>query len=235
MKKKIKIVPIIIVRIDSRRLFGKCFLPIHKKKNILQCIKTQLKNIKNLSEPILAIPDDTINSPLKEFAIANKISFYAGKKHNVALRVLNAAIYFKADYILRINADSPIIDKNLISNAISNKDFHKYCYHSNIIKRTYPYGISLQIIKTIFLSKLLLKNNKKYDLEHITPLFEKEKNKKFYKSYKLKKKFFWKKHLTIDNIDDYNSLKKVFMRINVFKKNFNWLKSKNLRKYLLNG
>ena len=68
-KKKFRIVPIILVRLDSKRLPKKCFLPIFKNKNILECIISQLLEIKNLEKPILAIPNDKINDPLEKFAL----------------------------------------------------------------------------------------------------------------------------------------------------------------------
>ena len=233
-KKKFRIVPIILVRLDSKRLPKKCFLPIFKNKNILECIISQLLEIKNLEKPILAIPNDKINDPLEKFALKNNIIFYRGKKNNVAQRVLDCANFVKADYILRVNGDSPIIDKNLISAIIKNKKFSKFYYHSNIINRTYPYGISVQIIKKNFLKKLLINNKNKYHLEHITPLFENKKFYKFYKSYKLKKIYTWKKHITLDTKTDYKKLKKLFKNINFLKKNFSWFKSSPIKQYLLN-
>jgi len=233
-KKKLKIVPILIVRLDSKRLPKKCFLPIFRKKNILECIILQLLKIKNLEKPILAIPNDKINDPLEKFALKNDIKFFRGKKNNVAQRVLDCANFVRADYILRINGDSPIVDKNLISNVINNKKFAQFYYHSNIITRTYPYGISVQIIKKNFLKKLLLRNKNKNYLEHITPLFEDRKYFKFYKSYTLKEHLPWKKNITLDTETDYKKLKKLFKNINFLKKNFSWFKSSAIKNYLLN-
>ena len=233
-KKKIKIVPIIIVRLDSKRLPGKCLIQIFKKKNILECIILQLSKIKNLDKPILAIPNDKINNPLEKFALKNDIKFYRGKKNNVAKRVLDCANFVKADYILRINGDSPIVDKDLISSAINNKKFSQFYYHSNIIERTYPYGITLQIIKRNFLKKLLMSNKNKNHLEHITPLFNNKKYFKYYRSYKLKAHLPWKKSVTLDTTTDYKKLKKLFKNINFLKNNFCWLKSITVKKYLLN-
>lgn len=218
---------------DSKRLFGKCFLPIYNKKNILECIILQLKSIKGLSEPILAIPGDKVNDSLRKFAIKKKISFYIGSKNNVAKRMLDAANLVKADYVLRVNGDSPFIDKDLINKAINNKLFSQYDYHSNILNRTYPYGISLQIIKVKFFSKLLKKKNKKKDLEHITPILHKTKYTKIYKSYKLNKLFDWKRGVTLDTLQDYLDLKKLLIKVKLTNKNFIWYKSKIMQRYLL--
>lgn len=233
-KKRLKIVPIIIARLDSKRLPRKCLLPIFGKKNILECIILQISKIKNLEKPILAIPNDKINDPLEKFALKNDIRFYRGKKNNVAQRIFDCANFVKADYILRINGDSPIIDKDLITSAINNKKFSQFYYHSNIIKRTYPYGISLQIIKKKFLKRLLLNNKNKNHLEHITPLLENKKYFKYYKSYMLKSHLPWKKSITLDTSTDYKKLKKLLKNINFLNNNFSWLKSVIIKKYLLN-
>ena len=235
MQKKIKIIPIIISRIDSKRLRGKCFLKIHKKRNVIECIFQQLLRIKKLEKPILAIPNDKKNNQLKKFAIKKNIRYFAGTNQNVFKRIADAANFYKADYILRINGDSPIIDKNLIKEAIKKKNLAKYLYHSNILKRTYPYGISLQIISVNFLNHLKKFKMNKNEKENITPLLHKKKFLKISKSYVLKKNFYWKSKLTIDTIHDYKKLKELFSKINFLKKNFSWKKSKIMKVYLLDG
>ena len=234
MKNNTKIIPIIISRIDSKRLRDKCFLKIYGKKNIIECIIKQLSRIKKLEKPILAIPDDKKNTPLKKFAIKKNIRYFAGSNQNVFKRLVEASNFYKADYIIRINGDSPIIDKNLIENVVNKKTMVKFLYHSNILKRTYPYGISLQIISVKFLNHLNKLKISKNEKANITPLLHKKKFIKFSKSYVLKNNLDWKSKLTIDTIYDYRRLKDLFSKINFLKKNFSWKKSKIMREYLSN-
>ena len=235
MKKKIKIIPVIISRIESKRLKKKCFLKIYKKKNIIECIIKQLSRINKLEKPILAIPNNQINIPLKNFAIKNKINYFEGSSNNVFKRLLDTANIHNADYVLRLNGDSPIIDKDLIEKTIKQKNFSKFLYHTNILKRTYPYGISLQIINVSFLNNLKKIKMSQAQKEHITPLLHKKKFLKFSKSYTLKNRFYWRANLTIDTADDYRKLRDLFSKLNFLKKNFSWKNSKIMKEYLLNG
>ena len=46
------------------------------------------------------------------------INYYRGSENNVLKRVLDAGLKYKVNYALRITADCPIIDPNIISEII---------------------------------------------------------------------------------------------------------------------
>lgn len=229
-----KILPIIITRFNSRRLKGKSLLKINGK-TIIEIIAKQLSNIPGLQKVVVATSNTIDDNIIGSFCKKKKIKIFRGSLNNVAKRVYECAKKFNCDYILRLNADSPFIDQSLIKSAVRNITLtKKYVYHTNILRRTYPKGISLEIFNTKYLRRQINKysNNKNY-LEHISPLFLKDKEGlSIYKNYSISIKSKWKNSLTIDVKKDFIIIKTLIENINIFQRNFKWNKSLILLKYL---
>ena len=77
----------------------------------------------------------------------------------------------KKNYFVRISADSPLIDFNLIDKFIKITLKKKPDILTNTFKRSFPKGQSIEIIK----SSIFLNNQKKFkrkaDKEHVTQYF----------------------------------------------------------------
>lgn len=230
-----KILPVIITRYNSSRLPGKSLFKINNK-TILELIFNQIIKIKELEEPVVAMSKNKTDDKIYYFCKKKNYKTFRGNLNNVARRILDVGIKFKCPYVLRLNADSPYIDLELVKSSINKKNFNKYFYHSNIIKRSYPKGISLEIFNIEYLKKKILKNrNNKYALEHVSPLFlNDKKDYKLFKNYKLKnfRTINWTNNITIDTLNDFKKISKLLSRINILKKNFNWQNSKILLSYL---
>jgi len=108
--------------------------------------------------------------------LKNNIDFYRGSLNNVLKRFIDLAEYFKIDYIIRINGDSPLIDHRIILKLSKYIKKNRYDLITNIFPRTYPVGQSVEIIYTKSLKKIYKKTSS-YDREHITSFFYKNSNK----------------------------------------------------------
>ena len=129
-----------------------------------------------------------------------------GSLQDVASRYLKAIRLIKPLSFVRITADSPTIDPNLIDKLVKRYKKKNFDIVTNCEKRTFPKGQSVEILK----SKLLLSHyknfKKKYYLEHLTSYFYSKK--KMFKIYNLKNKNkYTKKNLSIDSKKDLNRYK----------------------------
>ena len=116
---------------------------------------------------------------------------------------------------MRICGDSPLIDYNLIDNAISKFNVKKYDILTNIFPRSYPKGQSIEIINSKTFQKIFLSLKNKNHKEHVTTYFY--ENFKKFKIYKLKNNINQSNiNLSIDTIEDFNRIKKL-----LFYSNFN--------------
>ena len=114
---------------------------------------------------------------------------------------------YEADLIVRITGDCPLVDSNLIDQMI--KIFKKnYDYISNTLIPTYPDGLDIELFSFNALNKTFLKSKTQIQKEHVTPyMYQSGKFKIFNQKNRIDySKFRW----TIDEIQDYQVLKKIF-------------------------
>src|SRR5262249_48183608 len=75
--------------------------------------------------------------------------------------------------IIRITADSPLLDPILLTNMVeiykNNNTTHKIEYFSNCLEPTFPLGLSIEIFNFLTLEKTHNEAKKNYQREHVTP------------------------------------------------------------------
>ena len=170
-----KIIAIIVARMDSSRLPRKSLIPIGKNP-LIQIVISHIQKIEGISEIVVATTGRKVDAPLVNFCKKRGISFFYNRSvdvNDVAARVLSCAKKHNADYFLRVNGDSPFIDYDLVKMGLNEVIKNNFEIVSNVIKRSFPYGISLEIIKTSLLSREYQLMSKK-EKEHITTYFYKE-------------------------------------------------------------
>ena len=119
MVKKIKTIAIIQARLTSKRFPSKVLKKIGRLTSI-QLINERLKLSKCLNDIVFSIPNNIQNKKLETHLIENKIKYYKGSENNVVSRFLNTAKKFKADNIVRVTADCPLVDPKMLDQMLHN-------------------------------------------------------------------------------------------------------------------
>lgn len=104
--------------------------------------------VRGLDAIVLATSRRKIDDPLGDFAHAALIHCFRGSTENVAERVLECALESQADFFVRINGDSPYLNPDLVTSGLELARLEVPDLVSNIHPRTFPYGISVEIVKT---------------------------------------------------------------------------------------
>lgn len=210
-----KIGIIIAVRMSSKRLPGKVMKKI-KGKEIIKYIYERLeKTVIDNGNIVFATSDDTSDNIIEKFCKNNSYVYFRGSKNNVAGRLLNCAKKFQFDAFIRICGDNVFADKNIINSMIKIYKKGNYDIVSNTYKRTFPYGMSVEIINTSFYERIYPKITNSSDKEHVTKyIYNNIKNYNFY-NYKSENKKYENVKLSLDTEKDFNIIKKI---INIFKK-----------------
>ena len=210
---------IIQARSNSQRFPKKIFKKIGNI-SILQRIITSMKKVKQIRSFVIATTKNKSDLKIIQISKKNKINFYQGDEKNVASRYYEILKKTKYKYFLRVNGDSPFLDYKIVNKLISiKKKKSNYDILTNVFKRSFPRGQSVEIIKTnTFIDNF--KNIKAHsDLEHVTSFFY--KNFKKFKIYNYKNKINLSKiNLSVDTKEDFNKIKKIFNETN--KKNLSW-------------
>ena len=167
------VVAIIQARVTSSRLPGKILLPLAGAP-LLQRMLERVARIKKLHAICLAIPKGAAHDPILDVAVPGTLLF-RGDETDVLGRTYNAAKQAGADVIMRVTSDCPLIDPHIVSQIISTYKSNNFDYVSNSNIRTYPDGMDVAVFSKKNLQKLSKLTKNKYDLEHLTLFFRRQK------------------------------------------------------------
>jgi spore coat polysaccharide biosynthesis protein SpsF (cytidylyltransferase family) len=122
-----KTVAIIQGRMGSSRLPGKVLLEIAGKPMIQHVIE-RTQHARTLNAVTIATTTDPSDDPVAAFAVSIGIPHTRGSLHDVLDRYYQAAKIHQADVIVRITADCPLIDPEVIDqtvNLVTNSAFSR--------------------------------------------------------------------------------------------------------------
>ena len=164
-----KKVIIIQARMTSSRLPGKILKQVGGKPMLVQQLN-RLKNCELVDEIVIATTVNEADNGVAELAKSENIVCFRGDEKDVLSRYVGAAKQSKADVIIRLTADCPLIDSEVVDKVIGelihNSD--KYDYASNTEQRTYPRGLDVEAFFTDTLFRIDRLGKSKTAREHVT-------------------------------------------------------------------
>lgn len=138
-----KICAAIACRVQSQRLFGKP-LQMIEDKTILGHLIFQLKSCNSIDAIVLAIASGCGNEVFVDLSKEENVDYVFGDMHNVTERLVVAAESVKADQIVRVTSENPLIYKENLSELI-NSHLSGDCDYSST--KGLPDGTIVEIIK----------------------------------------------------------------------------------------
>jgi len=162
-----KIVATIEARMTSSRLPGKVLLPADDRPMLWHLV-SRLKAVSSIDEIVLATTTNQTDDVLVAFAEQQAISCFRGSEDDVMQRVVDAADSANADIVVEITGDCPIIDPQLIDQAIRMFLLNDCAYLSNGAIRSYPDGMDVQVFALDTLKDSLGRTDEPLDHEHVT-------------------------------------------------------------------
>lgn len=165
---------------------------------LLETVVERIKAIKVIDFLVLTT-NRSIDDELVAYCDIQKYPVFRGDPYDLVARTCQALSGTNQDYFLRINGDSPMVSPTLINYALKNLDVSTGII-SNIINRTFPYGVSLELINTDLYRRFADKVADG-DLEHVTRHLYRQINQINYKSI-LQERNDVDISLTIDSAED---------------------------------
>jgi glutamate-1-semialdehyde 2,1-aminomutase len=198
---------IVQARENSSRFPGKVLEKINGI-TIIEIIFKRLKLCKNLNEIIFAITkrDKKILKILKK----NNIKYFIGSEKNVLKRYYECSKKYKVKNIVRITADCPLLDFNLIDQMIFSFKNKKIDFLSNNLIPTFPDGHDVEIFNFESLQRIFTIASSEIDKEHVTFPFTHKKNNFKILNYENKLKNNVNLRLTLDNHQDLTLIRNIF-------------------------
>ncbi len=171
---KPKVVAIIQGRMSSSRLPGKILADIAGQP-MLQRVFLRTSRAATVTETIFATTTDPSDDPVAEYCDFSGIPFTRGSLYDVLDRYYQAAKQTKADVIVRITADCPVIDPALIDAVVNTLIDDEYDFVCNRLPppwhRTYPIGLDVEACTFKNLAKAWKEAKEPQHREHAMPYF----------------------------------------------------------------
>ncbi len=161
---------IIQARFSSARLPGKVLADLEGEP-LLGWLFQRLARCSGLAGVVLATSDDPSDDPVAAFARDRGVACYRGPLQDVAGRVLGAAAMAKAEAFVRITGDSPFMDPWLVDQAVRLFQAGDFDLVTNTQVRSYPKGMSVEVVRTASLERALRMTADPDDREHLTRWF----------------------------------------------------------------
>lgn len=162
-----KIIATIEARMTSSRLPGKVLLPAQGKPMLTRMVE-RLRLVPSLDGIVVATTVNAADDSIEALAAQLGIGCWRGSEDDVLKRVLDAAHAFKADVIVELTGDCPLIDPAIVEHCIQAYKEAGVDYLSNILERTYPIGMDTQVFATSVLDDVARRTDDATDHEHVS-------------------------------------------------------------------
>lgn len=165
-----KVGAIVLSRFDSSRLPGKALREVNNK-TLLEYVLEKAFEVKGLDGVCVATSCRGIDDPIADLCIQNNVPIFRGSGDNVAERFIGCMECNDWSAALRINGDSPLHSSDLLSKAVDIYSPNQMDIVTNVFPRTYPIGMSVELISVLALKKAYKKMIKASNFEHVTEYF----------------------------------------------------------------
>ena len=159
---------------SSSRLPGKILADIAGQP-MLQRVFIRTSRAATLTETIFATTTDPSDNPVAEYCDFSGIPFTRGSLYDVLDRYYQAASQAKADVVVRITADCPVMDPSLIDDVVDTLLNDKYDFAANRLpppwNRTYPIGLDIEVCTFAALERAWKEAKEPQHREHVMPFF----------------------------------------------------------------
>lgn len=163
-----KVAAIIQARMGSTRLPGKVLKDIEGETALARVV-SRLSRASLIDEVLVATTDRPADDAIVAESRRCGVAVSRGDENDVLDRYFRAAQLSKAEAVVRITSDCPLIDPGITDKTIRAFLDEGPDYASNALQRTYPRGLDTEVISMRALERAWRAASKAYEREHVTP------------------------------------------------------------------
>jgi len=168
-----KVVAFVQARMSSRRLPGKVLAPIMGEP-MLARVLSRASRARTVAETWVLTSEDESDNPIEKLCVERGMPCFRGSLDDVLDRFVQAARVADPDIIVRITADCPLVDPEVIDRTVEVliRD-PKVVYAATRMpeQRTFPVGIDVEVFRREALERSAAAALHPYQREHVTPWF----------------------------------------------------------------
>lgn len=123
-----------------------------------------------IDEVVVATTESAADDPIVQLAQDEGWRFERGSESDLLDRYVQAARRHRADTVVRVTSDCPLIDPEVVDQTISAFLAGEYDYASNSLEpRTYPIGLDVEVVAMAALERAWREDRNPAWREHATP------------------------------------------------------------------
>jgi glutamate-1-semialdehyde 2,1-aminomutase len=168
LEEAMNVLAIVQARMGSTRLPNKVMREIDGIP-LIELLLTRLSQSKAIDQIVLATSTDSSNFPLLNHVESLGYPSFQGSEDNVLERFYLAAQKFDGGIIIRITGDCPLVDPQLVDEAVDKFKTSSVDYLCNINPPTFPDGLDIEVFTFEALQRAHNESRSPSDREHVTP------------------------------------------------------------------
>jgi spore coat polysaccharide biosynthesis protein SpsF len=161
-------IAIVQARMTSTRLPGKVLADLCGKP-LLAYMLDRIRRAKQLDRIVVATTANASDDAIVELCDSLKVESFRGDETDVLSRYHGAARQADAEVVVRLTSDCPMHDPTVIDEGIALYRSAKPDYASNVVLRTYPDGLDVEVFSMSALEKANREADHPFLREHVTP------------------------------------------------------------------
>lgn len=158
---------VILCRFDSKRLPGKILHDINGRPIIGHIIERIRYGASNRSI-VVATSNESSDDPIAAYCKRAGLTCFRGSLDDVAGRFLQCMESNGWDFGVRINGDNLFIDPQTLNAMLAIADTDHFDFVTNVPGRTFPYGMSVEIVRKSFYRDAMMGVSDQRHREHVT-------------------------------------------------------------------
>jgi spore coat polysaccharide biosynthesis protein SpsF len=152
----------------STRLPGKVLKDL-EGETVLGRVVNRLRRAHQIDEVLIATTDRPADDAIIAECRKLVVPVSRGDQDDVLDRYYRAAQLSRADVVVRITSDCPLIDPEITGKTIAAFQQKRVDYASNVMERTYPRGLDTEVMSFDALARAWQVARKPHEREHVTP------------------------------------------------------------------
>lgn len=159
---------------SSKRFPGKVLAPFRNKpiiEHVVGCVRSGLPGV----PVVVATSAEHSDNPLAHHLAALGVPCFRGPLDDVWARFLSCLAEHPCDQVLRICADSPLLDGSVLAKVVATAERNPDCdLITTIAPRSFPKGQNAEVIRSATLRAIDPRELGAHDREHVTAFFHRQ-------------------------------------------------------------
>lgn len=211
------IVAIVQARMSSTRLPGKVLLPLAGRP-VLSHVVQRLRSCEELNDVVVATSTESEDDAISDWCACKEIHCFRGSLSDVLDRYYRASQAFSVDAAVRITADCPMLDPDVVDEVV--RGFREGGYDAFRLSGDFPDGLDCQVFSFQSIERAWHDARLPSEREHVGPYIEKNRQNEFKVGGLIKFTGLGHHRWTLDQEQDYQFLTAVFDELSIVDKIF---------------